>query len=425
MKIRNDESLKQFIRKELSRDSVTEIPRYEKLYERARALYGDGEYRLFSAPGRSELIGNHTDHQLGRVMAAAVNIDSLAWAKKTDEPLIRIDSEGFAIAPVDLKETAVKADEKNTTESLIRGMAVIFEEEGYKSGGFDAAVTSEVLPGSGISSSASFEILVGEIINHLYNDGKVDPVTVAQIAQKAENRFFGKPCGLMDQCAIACGGLVYIDFYDPERPEVEKLDFDFGEYGYELVLTDSKADHSKLSDEYGKMPGEMKMVAGALGCEVLSRTSEEEFARKLPELKKQLKNDRALLRAYHFFTENDRVVRAKKCVETKDCAGLLSCIRESGLSSYRYLQNVFVPSAGVSEDYALAIMRSEQLLGDKGVTRVHGGGLGGTIQAFVPKAMLEEYAQGMRALFGEDSVKILQVRRAGGIEIPAVPEADK
>ncbi|MBQ1317054.1 MAG: galactokinase, partial [Lachnospiraceae bacterium] len=173
MKIRNDESLKQFIRKELSRDSVTEIPRYEKLYERARALYGEGDYRLFSAPGRSELIGNHTDHQLGRVMAAAVNIDSLAWAKKTDKPLIRIDSEGFAIAPVDLKETEVKAEEKNTTESLIRGMAVIFEEEGYKSGGFDAAVTSEVLPGSGISSSASFEILVGEIINHLYNDGRI------------------------------------------------------------------------------------------------------------------------------------------------------------------------------------------------------------------------------------------------------------
>ncbi len=422
MKIRNDEKLKQFIHKELSRDSATEIPRYEKLYERARALYGEGEYRLFSAPGRSELIGNHTDHQLGRVMAAAVNIDSLAWAKKTDKPLIRIDSEGFAIAPVDLTETAIRAEEKNTTESLIRGMAVIFKEEGYQSGGFDAAVTSEVLPGSGISSSASFEILVGEIINHLYNDGKIDPVTIARIAQKAENRFFGKPCGLMDQCAISCGGLVYIDFYDAEDPKVEKLDFDFGDYGYELVLTDSKADHSQLSDEYGKMPTEMKMVAKALGCEVLSRTSEAEFAAKLPQLKKELKNDRALLRAYHFFTENDRVARARKCVEEKDCEGLLSCIRESGLSSYRYLQNVFVPSQSVSQDYALAIMRSEELLGDQGVTRVHGGGLGGTIQAFVPENMLESYAAGMRALFGEDSVKILHVRHAGGIEIPAVLE---
>ncbi|MDO5439759.1 MAG: galactokinase, partial [Erysipelotrichaceae bacterium] len=339
-----------------------------------------------------------------------------------DKPLIRIDSEGFAIAPVDLTETAIKAEEKNTTESLIRGMAVIFKEEGYQSGGFDAAVTSEVLPGSGISSSASFEILVGEIINHLYNDGKIDPVTIARIAQKAENRFFGKPCGLMDQCAISCGGLVYIDFYDAEDPKVEKLDFDFGDYGYELVLTDSKADHSQLSDEYGKMPAEMKMVAKALGCEVLSRTSEAEFAAKLPQLKKELKNDRALLRAYHFFTENDRVARARKCVEEKDCEGLLSCIRESGLSSYRYLQNVFVPSQSVSQDYALAIMRSEELLGGQGVTRVHGGGLGGTIQAFVPEKMLESYAAGMRALFGEDSVKILNVRHAGGTEIPAVPE---
>ena len=359
---------------------TSEKKRYCDLLNKANKLYGDGDYHIVSAPGRTEVGGNHTDHNKGCVVAASVNLDSVALVKVNNTKIVNFKSEGFDILPVDLSDLSVQSNEVNKTESLIRGIAARFVQLGYRIGGFDAVSNSKVLPGSGISSSASFEVLVGEIFNHLFNDGKINPIEIAQISQYAENEYFGKPCGLMDQMAISVGGFTAIDFKDPAKPIVEKVDFDFKKAGYHLVITNTKGDHADLSGEYGAVPSEMKSVARELGHEVLRECELSELVHNIKPIRDSIHNDRALLRAIHFFKENQRAVDLKKALEAKDMDHVLELIRQSGQSSYMYLQNVTVPGSVKSQNLALALALSDVYLNGEGACRVHGGGFEGTIK---------------------------------------------
>ena len=394
-----------------------EKKRYLSLLDQAEALYGEGEYHIISAPGRTEIGGNHTDHQHGKVIAASVNIDSVALAKKSEDNIVKIKSLGFNIKPIDLSDLSVHQDEINTTESLIRGIAYRFQELGFKIGGIDALSQSKVLVGSGISSSASFEVLVAELFNQLYNDGQVDAIEIAKIAQYAENVYFGKPCGLLDQMAISCGGFTIMDFENPSAPIVEKHDFNFDKYGYHLVLTNTKGDHADLSDEYGKIPGEMKLVAKAMGHEVLRECDENEFYANFKHIRETVNNDRAMLRAIHLFNENHRVDLQAKAIKEEKIEDLLKLMKESGHSSYQYLQNVSCVIKPYSQSLGLALALSERCLKGEGAFRVHGGGFEGTIQAVVPTHLLQEYLKTMQAVYGEDATFEMNIRSLGGYQL--------
>lgn len=396
---------------------TSEKKRYCDLLNKANELYGDGDYHIVSAPGRTEVGGNHTDHNKGCVVAASVNLDSVALVKVNNTKIVNFKSEGFDILPVDLSDLSVQSNEVNKTESLIRGIAARFVQLGYRIGGFDAVSNSKVLPGSGISSSASFEVLVGEIFNHLFNDGKINPIEIAQISQYAENEYFGKPCGLMDQMAISVGGFTAIDFKDPAKPIVEKVDFDFKKAGYHLVITNTKGDHADLSGEYGAVPSEMKSVARELGHEVLRECELSELVHNIKPIRDSIHNDRALLRAIHFFKENQRAVDLKKALEAKDMDHVLELIRQSGQSSYMYLQNVTVPGSVKSQNLALALALSDVYLNGEGACRVHGGGFEGTIQAFVPTHLLNGYIELMQSVFGEDATHLMAIRNVGGVQL--------
>lgn len=396
---------------------TSEKKRYCDLLNKANKLYGDGDYHIVSAPGRTEVGGNHTDHNKGCVVAASVNLDSVALVKVNNTKIVNFKSEGFDILPVDLSDLSVQSNEVNKTESLIRGIAARFVQLGYRIGGFDAVSNSKVLPGSGISSSASFEVLVGEIFNHLFNDGKINPIEIAQISQYAENEYFGKPCGLMDQMAISVGGFTAIDFKDPAKPIVEKVDFDFKKAGYHLVITNTKGDHADLSGEYGAVPSEMKSVARELGHEVLRECELSELVHNIKPIRDSIHNDRALLRAIHFFKENQRAVDLKKALEAKDMDHVLELIRQSGQSSYMYLQNVTVPGSVKSQNLALALALSDVYLNGEGACRVHGGGFEGTIQAFVPTHLLNGYIELMQSVFGEDATHLMAIRNVGGVQL--------
>ena len=396
---------------------TSEKKRYCDLLNKANKLYGDGDYHIVSAPGRTEVGGNHTDHNKGCVVAASVNLDSVALVKVNNTKIVNFKSEGFDILPVDLSDLSVQSNEVNKTESLIRGIAARFVQLGYRIGGFDAVSNSKVLPGSGISSSASFEVLVGEIFNHLFNDGKINPIEIAQISQYAENEYFGKPCGLMDQMAISVGGFTAIDFKDPAKPIVEKVDFDFKKTGYHLVITNTKGDHADLSGEYGAVPSEMKSVARELGHEVLRECELSELVHNIKPIRDSIHNDRALLRAIHFFKENQRAVDLKKALEAKDMDHVLELIRQSGQSSYMYLQNVTVPGSVKSQNLALALALSDVYLNGEGACRVHGGGFEGTIQAFVPTHLLNGYIELMQSVFGEDATHLMAIRNVGGVQL--------
>lgn len=396
---------------------TSEKKRYCDLLNKANKLYGDGDYHIVSAPGRTEVGGNHTDHNKGCVVAASVNLDSVALVKVNNTKIVNFKSEGFDILPVDLSDLSVQSNEVNKTESLIRGIAARFVQLGYRIGGFDAVSNSKVLPGSGISSSASFEVLVGEIFNHLFNDGKINPIEIAQISQYAENEYFGKPCGLMDQMAISVGGFTAIDFKDPAKPIVEKVDFDFKKAGYHLVITNTKGDHADLSGEYGAVPSEMKSVARELGHEVLRECELSELVHNIKPIRDSIHNDRALLRAIHFFKENQRAVDLKKALEAKDMDHVLELIRQSGQSSYMYLQNVTVPGSVKSQNLALALALSDVYLNGEGACRVHGGGFEGTIQAFVPTHLLNGYIELMKSVFGEDATHLMAIRNVGGVQL--------
>lgn len=392
-----------------------EIERYVHLIQQADERFHGEDYHLFSAPGRTEVGGNHTDHQQGRVLAASVNMDT-ACAVCACEDTIEFISEGFAIQPISIHDLTMKETEKNTSEALIRGILARFQELGYRIGGFKAYSNSTVLKGSGISSSACFETLIGTILSHLYNEAKISPVEIAKIGQYAENVFFGKPCGLMDQMACSVGGFVTIDFKDIANPKVEKVDFDFAHSGYSLCLVDTKGDHADLSDEYGFMPQEMKQVAQHLNKSVLSECSLAEMMENITEIRQHC-SDRAILRSIHFFNETERVLEQVDALKRKDMHQFCELIIASGYSSYMYLQNVYSPSDIHHQNLSLALAISEQLLIGQGAYRVHGGGLAGTIQAFVPNALLPEYTKTMRNIYGEDACFVLSVRPVGGYKL--------
>lgn len=390
--------------------------RYTKLLDNAMEKFGDlDDAHLICAPGRTEVGGNHTDHQQGRVLAASVNMDIAAVVCKYEDTIDYM-SENFNTNTINVNDLEIKPEEKFTSESLIRGTAFKFKELGYNIGGFKAYSHSDVLQGSGISSSAAFEVLVGNIFNYLYNDGKVDRVTIAKIGQYAENNYFMKPCGLLDQMACSVGGFVTIDFKDKENPIVEAIDFDFAHSDYALCLVDTKGSHADLSDEYGLMPFEMKEVAKVFNKEVLSEITMDELLNNIDKVK-EVCSDRAILRSIHFLNETDRVLDQVKALKENDLETFKKLIIESGYSSYMYLQNVYKANKENIQELALALGVSEQLLKGKGAYRVHGGGLAGTIQAFVPKNMLDKYINQIEKVFGSNSCHVLSIRPVGGYQI--------
>ena len=380
------------------------------------AAFGAAPQRYFSAPGRTEIGGNHTDHQRGCVLAAAVNLDTVAAVRPNDTGIIRILSEGYPMCQVDVAELIPKAEEINTTPALVRGVAARFSQLGCRVGGFDAYCQSTVLPGSGLSSSAAFEVLMGPIINHLFFAGKVSQAEVAQIGQYAENVFFGKPCGLMDQTASAVGNLVTIDFYDKENPVIRKVDFDFSACGHALCIIDTRASHADLTDEYAAIPNEIRSVSAYFGKEVLSQINEAEFYAHIPALRKAC-GDRAVLRAVHFYQDNARVGKQVAALESGDFAGFLELVKESGRSSYMYLQNVIPAGYKAHQDVAVALALCERFLQGKGAYRVHGGGFAGTVQAFVPNEILPQFKNGIDAVLGEGACHVLSIRPQGGVEM--------
>ena len=383
------------------------------------AAFGRKPERYFSAPGRTEIGGNHTDHQRGRVLAAAVNLDTVAAVHVNGTDTIRISSKGYPQSCVNVTELTPVESEINTTPALIRGVAARFVQLGCGVKGFDAYCESTVLPGSGLSSSAAYEVLIGTIINHLFFEGKVSQPEIAQIGQYAENVFFGKPCGLMDQTASAVGNLVTIDFFDKEHPVIEPVDFDFASCGHALCIIDSGADHADLTDEYAAIPGEIKKIAAYFGKEVLTQIEEKEFYAAIPELRKAC-GDRAVLRAVHFYQDNARVPQQVAALQEGNFDRFLTLIKESGHSSYMYLQNVIPAGYKEHQDVAVALALCEHYLQGKGAYRVHGGGFAGTVQAFVPFDILDSFVAGIDSALGEGACHVLSIRPHGGVE--AVPE---
>jgi len=380
------------------------------------AAFGTSPQRYFSAPGRTEIGGNHTDHQRGRVLAAAVNLDTRAAVRVNGTNTIRILSKGYPLCQVDVTELTPVADEVNSTPALIRGVAARFAQLGCKVEGFDAYCESTVLPGSGLSSSAAYEVLIGTIINHLFFDGKVSQPEIAQIGQYAENVFFGKPCGLMDQMASAVGNLITINFFDKENPVIEAMDFDFSSCGHALCIIDSGADHADLTDEYAAIPGELKQVCAHFGKDVLTQIDESDFFAAIPELRKKC-GDRAVMRGIHEYQENKRVIAQVAALRNGDFPGFLQLVKESGYSSYMYLQNVIPAGYIQHQDMAVALGLCEHLLDGKGAYRVHGGGFAGTVQAFVPFEILDAFRAGIDAALGAGACHILSIRPQGGVEM--------
>jgi len=382
------------------------------------AIFGGAPERYFSAPGRTEVSGNHTDHQRGRVLAGAVNLDTVAAVRVNGTNVIRIQSKGYPMCQIELSQLEPVASEVNSTPALVRGVAARFAQLGCKVQGFDAYCESTVLPGSGLSSSAAYEVLIGTIINHLFFDAKISQPEIAQIGQYAENVFFGKPCGLMDQTASAVGGLVTIDFADKAHPDIRPVNFDFSSTGHALCIIDSRADHADLTDEYAAVTLELKAVCQYFGKEVTTEIPEAEFYAAIPELRK-LVPDRAIMRAIHEYNENRRVPKQVACLENGDFEGFLKLTKESGFSSWMYLQNV-IPAGYVQQQaMAVALGLCEHYLQGKGAYRVHGGGFAGTVQAFVPFELLESFRAGIDAALGEGACHVLSIRPEGGVE--AVP----
>lgn len=400
-------------------DSAVEMqkPRYIKTIKKFIELFGDDrDVMVLSAPGRTEICGNHTDHNNGKVLAASINLDAIAVAAKNDDNVINEKSEGHSLNTVDISELTPSEGMYGKSASMIKGVAAGLKNNGYKIGGFDACTTSDVMGGSGLSSSAAFEVLLGTVLSHLYNDGNIDAVTIAKTAQYSENVFFGKPSGLLDQMASSVGTFVTIDFESTENPVIKKVDFDFAKSGYSLCIVDTHGNHSDLTDDYAAVRGEMESVAKALGKNVLREISSDAFFSAVPELTGKV-NDRAILRAVHFYNENTRVEKAVSALESNDFDAFKQVITESGFSSFLYNQNVFTPNNPTEQKLSLALCLSQQLLEGKGAWRVHGGGFAGTIQAFVPNDCLEEYRKTMDDVFGEGSCHILIIRPVGGTRV--------
>ena len=379
-----------------------------------RATFGTDPEQYFSAPGRTEIGGNHTDHQRGRVLAAAVNLDTVAAVRINGTDLIRIQSAGYPMCTINVTDLAVKPEEVNSTPALVRGIAARFVQLGCQIGGFDAYVESTVLPGSGLSSSAAYEVLIGTILNHLFFGGKATQPEVAMIGQWAENVYFGKPCGLMDEMASAVGSMVTIDFLDKDNPVIEPIDFDFAACGHALCIIDSRASHADLTDEYAAITQELKAVCAQFGKEVLTQIDEAEFMAAIPQLRRSC-GDRAVLRALHFYKENARVPKQVQALKNGDFDTFLNLVKESGRSSWMYLQNVSPAGYKEKQDVAIALNLCEYYLNGRGAYRVHGGGFAGTVQAFVPLDILEQFRAGLDAVLGEGACHVLSIRPQGGV----------
>ncbi|MGI6201140.1 MAG: galactokinase [Christensenellales bacterium] len=375
-----------------------------------------GDVYLFSTSGRTEIGGNHTDHNHGRVLAAGISLDTIAVVAPTDDGVITAYSEGYPGSfKVDTADTSLKEYEKGTTTALFRGMAARFKGTGMQVGGFNATIASNVLRGSGLSSSAAFEVLIATILDHLYNGGDMDGAKRAIYAQWVENNYFGKPCGLMDQMACSIAGMTAIDFADPANPVVDQVHFDFSKAGYKLVVVDTGGDHGDLTDAYASIPVEMKQVAMQFGKAVLRDVDEAEFYQALPRLKGKVP-DRAILRAMHFFGDNARVAQQVQALNEGDFAAFLQMIKDSGNSSWTLLQNCFMP--GNTQPITLGLAVSAHILADKGgAWRVHGGGFAGTIQAFVPDAMVETYVNTLNSIFGPKACTALNIRPVGSMRV--------
>lgn len=394
-----------------------QTPRYQKVLQGLTGTFGPQEaVAVFSAPGRTEIGGNHTDHQHGRVLAGSVDLDVIAAVAPNADGVIRIQSEGFPLYEVDLSDLSIREEEKNTSAAIIRGIAAWFRDHGCELEGFSAYVTSNVLKGSGLSSSAAFEVLVGNIINDLYFDKKCDPVQLAQIGQYAENVYFGKPSGLLDQMASSVGAMVTIDFADNANPVVERVDVDFAATGYALCIIDSGADHADLTDEYAAVTKELKKICAHFGKAVLREVPEDDFYAHLPILRREA-GDRAVLRAIHVYEDNRRVTRQVEALRGGDFDAFLAQVKASGLSSWRMLQNVVPAGYTDHQEVALALALCERLLNGRGACRVHGGGFAGTIQAFVPLDMLEGFRAEMDRVLGEGACHVLTIRPVGGVRL--------
>ncbi len=403
---------------ELLYDNVNETKeRYLNAINTFKKLYNRNDFNIFSAPGRTEIIGNHTDHQRGIAMAGSVNLDVIGIAAKNDSDFVRVVSYGYEKEDkVNVNELDIVEHEKEKSVSLIRGIIKAFVDLGYKVGGLDVYVTSNVLKGSGLSSSAAFEVLIATIINHLYCDAKEDAVSIAKIGKYAENVYFGKPCGLLDQLASSVGGFVYMDFCDNNNPEVEKIELNYKKEGYTLCILDTGGSHADLTNDYADISTELKKISHHFGKEVLREVSEEKFISEIKTLREKV-GDRAVLRAFHVFEENKRVEKAKNNLKEKDFDGFLQVLKASGNSSFKYLQNVYSVSDTKQEGLVLALLLAERILKDKGAFRVHGGGFAGTIQAFVPNELVEEYVTKMENVFGKGKCHKLFVRPLGATKI--------
>jgi len=391
--------------------------RYANAVDEFEKIFGtDREVSLFSAPGRTEVGGNHTDHQHGCVLAGSVNLDVIAVASANNDGIVKIKSEGYNMDVINLKELEAQEKEYGHASALIRGMLAQMKANGYNISGFDAYTTSNVLKGSGLSSSAAFEVLIGVIISNLYNNGKTSDVEIAKMAQKAENIYFGKPCGLMDQMASAVGGFTSIDFNDPEDPIIEKVDFDLSAQGYSLCIINTGGNHANLTDDYAAITREIKTVAEFFGKQVLRDVSENDFYSNIKNLREKC-GDRAVLRSLHFFNDNRRAIDEKNALKNNDFEQFLSLVNESGNSSFKYLQNVFSVSNPSEQGLSLALAISERVLAGRGAHRVHGGGFAGTIQCFVPNDILNIYLSEIKAVFGDESCYVLNIRPAGGTAV--------
>ncbi len=390
--------------------------RYRELSNEFEALFGEKPVYFFSASGRTEVVGNHTDHNHGKVLAAAVDLDVIAAVVPTSDGIITVKSQGYPVDEIDSNDIEIKENEKNTSASLIRGVCAGLKNRGFAYGGFKAYTMSDVLKGSGLSSSAAFEVLIGTVLNHLYNNGEVSDVAVAQISQYAENVYFGKPSGLMDQMASSVGGFISIDFADTENPVIEAMSFDLAKNGHSLCIIDTKGNHADLTPEYAAIPVEMKAIASHFGKSVLRELSKDDVVANIAVLREKF-GDRAVLRAMHFYDENCRVDEMSNAIKSGDFDAFLDVIKRSGTSSYKYLQNVYANIFPNEQGVSLALYIAENLLQGEGASRVHGGGFAGTIQAFVPNHKLESFKTGIEAVFGEGSCYVLNIRPYGGLKV--------
>ena len=390
--------------------------RYVNAIESYIEEFGEDDVEIYSAPGRSEVGGNHTDHQHGEILAASINLDAIGIVKKTDDMKVSILSKGYTLTTISLENLDMQEEEKETTIALIKGVVAGLANRGYKIGGFKAYITSDVLIGAGLSSSAAYETLIGNIVSGLYNNMSVSAEEIAIIGQFAENVYFGKPCGLMDQMACSVGNMVHVDFADINNPKVEKVTFDLNKYGYSLCITDTKGSHADLTADYAAVPEEMKKVAAFFGKEVLLGLTVDDILENIVKVREQV-GDRGVLRALHFIRENERVQKEVSYLSDEDIEGFLKTVAASGNSSYKYLQNVYSNADVRHQNVSLALAISEDFLGDNGVSRVHGGGFAGTIQAFVKNDIVIEYQKIMDMVFGQGACSVLKIRKYGGMKV--------